>query len=285
MGKRQDYWKWDENSWNLWRKSAGICRKMKDPQNFKKDFHPPGKIKKPTSKALWVRTKNEESFENFQENIEIFWSNSVFKIYCFHIFTKYFLDFWLLRKYITLKDSTRFLQQLFRFRVGGVPAFPSPDKIALKLEHFFKIHASFDKKTIVEWIDRIEKNHAIFFLQTKHFHMGATHPSAAPEGYLSVVKARPKYWWKRVGENRANCLKIAHISENCQQMSKYVYFGIFGQFYEILGSFHLLMENMECWHCKSSQWFPFSPVTFLGRRPFFARQVAMSVFASSTPRS
>ena len=41
-------------------------------------------------------------------------------------FSKYFLDFWLPPK-VQLVGTTRFLQQFFRFRGGGVPASPPLD--------------------------------------------------------------------------------------------------------------------------------------------------------------
>ena len=48
------------------RKSSGICRKMKDHQHLRNEFHRAGKIKIPACKTLLVWTKNEENFENFQ---------------------------------------------------------------------------------------------------------------------------------------------------------------------------------------------------------------------------
>ena len=45
---------------------------MKEHQYMKYDFHRAGKIKKPACKTLRVWTKNEENFEKFQENFEIF---------------------------------------------------------------------------------------------------------------------------------------------------------------------------------------------------------------------
>ena len=50
------------------------------------DFDWPGKSKQPAFKTLRVWTKNEENFENFQENFEIFWSKSLLKIDFFHNF-------------------------------------------------------------------------------------------------------------------------------------------------------------------------------------------------------
>ena len=109
--------KWDDNSWNLWRKSTEICRKLKSHQYLMKDFHRAGKIKKPACKPLRISTKNEENFENFQENFELFSSKSIWKIDFFTNVSKLSLgvlaSFW---KYIPLEDNIRFLQQYFRFR-------------------------------------------------------------------------------------------------------------------------------------------------------------------------
>ena len=45
---------------------------MQDHQDLSNDFDWAGKIKQPACKILRVLTKNEENFENFQENFEIF---------------------------------------------------------------------------------------------------------------------------------------------------------------------------------------------------------------------
>ena len=114
------YWKWHENSWNLWRKSTGIYRKMQDHRDLMNDFDCAGKTKQDACKTLRVWTKNEENFENFQENSEIFWSKSLWKIDFFHNFLLNIFGFLTpLRKYRPLEDKTRFLQQFFRFRGGG----------------------------------------------------------------------------------------------------------------------------------------------------------------------
>ena len=41
-------------------------------QDMMKNFHWAAKCKQPTCKTLRVWTKNEENFEKFQENFEIF---------------------------------------------------------------------------------------------------------------------------------------------------------------------------------------------------------------------
>ena len=46
--------------------------KKQDHRNLMNDFDWAGKTKQPTCKTLRVMTKNEENFENFQENFEIF---------------------------------------------------------------------------------------------------------------------------------------------------------------------------------------------------------------------
>ena len=53
---------------------------MKDNQNLRNDFQQAGKIENPACKPLRVSTKNEEKFENFQDNFELFGSKSLLKI-------------------------------------------------------------------------------------------------------------------------------------------------------------------------------------------------------------
>ena len=53
----------------FWRKAY---RKKQDHRDLMNDFDWAGKSKQPACKTLRVLTKNEENFENFQENIEIF---------------------------------------------------------------------------------------------------------------------------------------------------------------------------------------------------------------------
>ena len=45
---------------------------MQDPQDLRNDFDLADKTKQPACKTLRVWTKNEENFEKFQENFEIF---------------------------------------------------------------------------------------------------------------------------------------------------------------------------------------------------------------------
>ena len=45
---------------------------MQDHQDLMNDFDCGGKTKQPACKTLRVWTKNEENFENFQENFEIY---------------------------------------------------------------------------------------------------------------------------------------------------------------------------------------------------------------------
>ena len=45
---------------------------MQDHRDLMNDFDWAGKTKQPACKTLRVWTKNEENFENFQENFEIF---------------------------------------------------------------------------------------------------------------------------------------------------------------------------------------------------------------------
>ena len=49
-----------------------ICRQIQDNQDLRNDFHRAGKNQKERCKILGARPKNEENFENFQENFEIF---------------------------------------------------------------------------------------------------------------------------------------------------------------------------------------------------------------------
>ena len=120
----KDFWKSDENSWNFWRKSTGICRKMKDHQNFSNGFHRAGKYKKAACKTLSGWTKNEDNFENFPDNFEIFWSVSM-ENWLFHRFYQIFLGFLPpLRKY-PWKITPDFYNNFSDFFWGGdVPAFP-----------------------------------------------------------------------------------------------------------------------------------------------------------------
>ena len=66
---------------------------MQDHRDLMNDFDWAGKSKQPACKTLRVWTKNEDNFEKFQENFEIFLSKSRWKIDFLTIFTKYFMDF------------------------------------------------------------------------------------------------------------------------------------------------------------------------------------------------
>ena len=93
-----DNWKRHANSWNFGRKSTGICQKMKD-HHVKNAFHRTGNNKQPVCKILRVWTKLKKNWKTFKKS-EIVCSKSLLKIDSFHIFTKYFLDFWLLSESI-----------------------------------------------------------------------------------------------------------------------------------------------------------------------------------------
>ena len=54
------------------RKSTGFYRKMQANRDLMDDFDWPGKSKQCACKTCRVWTKNEENFEKFQENFEIF---------------------------------------------------------------------------------------------------------------------------------------------------------------------------------------------------------------------
>ena len=83
------------------------------------DFDCAAKTKQPACKPLRVWTKNEENFESFQENFEIFWSKSLRKIEFFTFVTKYFLDFWLRSESIDVwKITLDLYNTFFRFRGG-----------------------------------------------------------------------------------------------------------------------------------------------------------------------
>ena len=56
----------------FWGKSTGIYRKKQDHRDLMNDSDWAGKSKQPACKTLRVWTKNEQNFENFQENFEIF---------------------------------------------------------------------------------------------------------------------------------------------------------------------------------------------------------------------
>ena len=105
---------------------------MKEHQHLKNDFHRAGKSKKSASKILRVWTKNEENSEKFQENFEIFWSKSLWKIGFFHIFYQIFFRFLTqLRKYIPLEDNIRFLQLVPILLGRTFRHSPPPDATAI----------------------------------------------------------------------------------------------------------------------------------------------------------
>ena len=54
------------------RKSTGIYRKKQDHRDLMNDFDWAGKSKQGACKTRRVWTKNEENFEKFQANFEIF---------------------------------------------------------------------------------------------------------------------------------------------------------------------------------------------------------------------
>ena len=60
-------------------------------QDLRLGFHWADRIKQPACKIFLVWTKNEETFEKFHENFEIFRSKSLWKLTFFTIFTKYLL--------------------------------------------------------------------------------------------------------------------------------------------------------------------------------------------------
>ena len=85
--------------------------------------------------------KNEENLEKYQENFEIFWSKSLWKMDFFSQFYYIFFGFpTILRTYIHLKDKTRFLQQVFLSR-GNLPALP-PSRRYWQLEGAKRGHES-----------------------------------------------------------------------------------------------------------------------------------------------
>ena len=99
--------------------------KKQDHRDLINDFDWAGKSKQPTCKNLRVWTKNEENFEKFQENCEIFWSKSLWKIDFFIDF----LDFWLRSESIDLwKITPDFYSNLSDFGGGrsGRPPPPLP---------------------------------------------------------------------------------------------------------------------------------------------------------------
>ena len=83
-----EYWKWDDNSWNFGEKSTEICRKMKDHQQVMNDFHKSTKIQKATPKTLRVLSKNEKDFQNFKIILRLFkisMENSLFSHFLLNI--------------------------------------------------------------------------------------------------------------------------------------------------------------------------------------------------------
>ena len=122
-------------SWNFCRKSTGIYRKTQDNQDLMNDLDWTGKTKQNACKTLRVWTKGEENIEIFQENFELFWSKSLWKFDFFHNFLLNIS--WISgsaqKVYRPLEDNTRFLQPIFRFLGGDVPAFPPPPDATLCL--------------------------------------------------------------------------------------------------------------------------------------------------------
>ena len=80
------YWKWDENSSKLWRKSKEICIKMEDHQNVKNGFHRFGKLRILRAKSCAVGRKRKKIMKNFKKILRFFLSKSLWKIEFFHIF-------------------------------------------------------------------------------------------------------------------------------------------------------------------------------------------------------
>ena len=91
--------------------------------------------------------KMKRNLKNFKKILRFFDQNLYGKLTFFTIFYWIFLGFLTpLRKYRPLEDSTRFLQQFFRFRGGGdVPAFPPPDATekALVMFNVFCLFSSY----------------------------------------------------------------------------------------------------------------------------------------------
>ena len=56
----------------VWRKSTGLYRTKQDHRDLMNDFDWLGKSRQRACKTLRVWIKNEENFENFPENFEIF---------------------------------------------------------------------------------------------------------------------------------------------------------------------------------------------------------------------
>ena len=74
-------WKWGEISWKFWRESTGIWRRI---INFWRIISIRKEKKETGQKRFW--SKNEDNFEKSQENFEIFWSKSQWKMDFFRDF-------------------------------------------------------------------------------------------------------------------------------------------------------------------------------------------------------
>ena len=81
------YWKWDENSSKLWRKSKEICIKMEDHQNVKNGFHRFGKLRILLAKSCAVGRKRKKIMKNFKKILRFFYQNPYGKLSFFTFFS------------------------------------------------------------------------------------------------------------------------------------------------------------------------------------------------------
>ena len=76
MAEIEDYCKWDENSWNFWRKSTGICRKMQAHQDLMNDFDwAQIKLSNPPAKLCTFEPKMKSILNIFKKILRFFDQN------------------------------------------------------------------------------------------------------------------------------------------------------------------------------------------------------------------
>ena len=92
----KDYWKWNENSSEFWRKSARLWRQMKDHQDLTNDFHRARKSQKDLYKHFAFGPKLKNVLKFFQQILRLFVQNLYENLTFFTIFPTYFLELCLL---------------------------------------------------------------------------------------------------------------------------------------------------------------------------------------------
>ena len=115
------------------------------------------KCKQPACKVLRVWTKNNENFENFQENFEIFWSKSLLNIDFFHnsLLNISWISDSAPKSLYLWKITANFSNNFSDFGVGersGVPPLPT-------LLFSYLIHSKVTDLSLVENASRMHINY------------------------------------------------------------------------------------------------------------------------------